>query len=182
MSRITQIALLSLGILLLISAGLNVVQYQNRKPPVVETVTVRDTISRIDTVVRVVTNRVVVEKPVPVQVDTTTNIRVYRDTIYHPYGQIRREETVFGELVKKEIDFDLNIPEITRTITVNQVTTNTIRSRLLYANVGIRSDYLGQAFPTMGATYILKDHKIMFGADYGLDKSISARIGFSIIK
>ena len=59
MTRITQIAIIALLILLLISAGLNVIQYQNRKPPEVETVTVRDTISRIDTVLRIVTNRVV---------------------------------------------------------------------------------------------------------------------------
>lgn len=182
MTRITQITIIALVILLLLSAGVNVLQYQNRRPPVIETVTVRDTISRNDTVIKVVTNHIVVEKPVPVLVDTASNIRTYRDTIYHQYGTIRREEIVLGELLKKEIDFDLHIPEITRTITINQVTTNTIRSRLLYGTVGLRSDYLGKAYPTLGATYILKDHKIMFGADYGLDRSISARVGFAIIK
>ncbi len=182
MNRLTQISLLVLGGLLLLSVLMNVFQYQNRRPPVVETITVRDTISRVDTVVRVVTNRVVVEMPVPVMVDTTNNIRTYKDTIYHQYGTIRREEIVFGELMKKEIDFDFQIPEITRTITVNQVTTNTIRSRLLYATVGLRADYEGKAYPTLGATYVLRDHKIMFGADYGLDRSISARVGFNLIK
>ena len=182
MTRITQIALITLLILLLISAGLNVVQYQNRKPPVLETVTVRDTISRTDTVLRIVTNRVVVEKPVPVLVDTATNTRTYRDTIYHPYGTIRREEVVIGEMIKKDLVLDLQIPEITHTLTVNNTITRTVRSRLLYATAGIRTDYDGKAYPTLGATYVLKDHKIMFGADYGFDRSISARVGFSIIK
>jgi hypothetical protein len=182
MSKITQIAFIVLGVLLLLSVGINVIQYQIRRPPVIETVTVRDTISRVDTVVRVITNRVVVEKPVPVMADTMNNIRTYKDTIYHQYGTIRREEIVFGELMKKEIDFDFHIPEITRTITVNQVTTNTIRSRLLYATLGLRADYEGKAYPTLGATYVLRDHRIMFGADYGLDRSISARVGFNIIK
>jgi len=182
MSKITQIAFIVLGVLLLLSVGINVIQYQIRRPLVIETVTVRDTISRVDTVVRVITNRVVVEKPVPVMADTMNNIRTYKDTIYHQYGTIRREEIVFGELMKKEIDFDFQIPEITRTITVNQVTTNTIRSRLLYATLGLRADYEGKAYPTLGATYVLRDHRIMFGADYGLDRSISARVGFSIIK
>ncbi len=182
MNRLTQISLLVLGGLLLLSVLINVFQYHNRKPPVIETVTVRDTLVRRDTIIRVVTNRIVVEKPVPVSVDTTNNIRTYKDTIYHQFGTIRREELVFGELLKKEIDFDLHIPEITRTITVNQVTTNTIRSRLLYATVGLRADYEGKAYPTLGATYVLRDHKLMFGADYGLDRSISARVGFNIIK
>lgn len=182
MTRITQIAIIALLILLFLSAGLNVIQYKLRRPPVIETVTVRDTISRNDTVIKVVTNHVVIEKPVPVLVDTASNIRTYRDTIYHQYGTIRREEIVLGEMLKKEIDFDLHIPEITRSITINQVTTNTIRNRLLYGTLGLRLSYEGKAHPTLGATYVLKDHRIMFGADYGLDRSISARVGFSIIK
>ena len=182
MNRLTQISLLVLGGLLLLSVLINVFQYHNRRPPVVETVTVRDTLSRVDTVVRVITNRVVVDKPVPVSVDTTNNIRTYKDTIHHPFGTIRRQELVFGELLKKEIDFDLHIPEITRTITVNQVTTNTVRNRLLYGTVGLISDPEGKTFPSFGAIYVLKDHKIVFGADYGLNKSISARVGFSLIK
>ena len=137
MNRLTQISLLALGGLLLLSLLLNVFQYYNRRPPVIETVTVIDTLVRNDTIIRVVTNRIVVEKPVPVMVDTTTNIRTYKDTIYHQYGTIRREELVFGEMLKKEIDFDLNIPEVTRTITVKQVTTNTVRNRLLYGTVEI---------------------------------------------
>jgi hypothetical protein len=183
MNRLAQISILILASLLVISLGGNVYQAVRCKLPVIETVTVRDTVSRIDTIIRVVTNRVVIEKPVPVLVDTTTNIRVYRDTIYHQYGQIRREETVSGELMKKDIEFDLQIPEITKTLTVNNTITKTIRSPLLFVTAGVRSTVLDQGYvPTIGMIGVSEGHRWMAGIDYGFDRQLTVKVGFTIFK
>ena len=183
MSKITQIVLITLVILLLISAGINVVQYHNRRPLIIETVTVRDTVSRIDTVVKIVTNRIAVEKPVPVLVDTTSNVRTYRDTIHHQYGTIRREETVMGELLKKDIEFDIKIPEITRTLTINSTVTNTVRSPLLYITGGIRSNAIDQSMvPAIGLLGISQGHRWSAGVDYSFDRQFRITLGYSIVR
>jgi hypothetical protein len=183
MNRLAQISILILASLLVISLGGNLIQHNRCKDPIVETVTVRDTVSRVDTIIKVVTNRIVIEKPVPISVDTTQNIRIYRDTIYHQYGQIRREEIVSGELVKKDIEFDLQIPEITRTLTVNNTVTRTVRSPLLFVTGGVRSTVTNQGYvPTIGLFGVSEGHKWSAGVEYGFDRQLTMKIGFSIYK
>jgi len=165
--RLTEITMFALVVLLTISVGVNVFMYTGSKPdPDPEIVTVSDTIVRVDTILRVVTNKVVVEKPVPVLVDTVTNLKTYRDTIYHQFGTIRREEVVFGDLIRKGIEFDLQIPEVTKTLTISTVKTQYIRRRLLFATAGFQSDFNGFISPTVGGQYVLRDHRISLSYNY----------------
>jgi len=178
--RIAEITMFILVILLTISIGLNVFQYTGRKAESeLEIVQVSDTVIRIDTIFKEVTHSVVVEKPIPVYVDTTSNLRTYRDTIYLPYGTIRGEEVVFGELLKRDLHFDFKIPEIYRTLEVTNTVTKAVRNRMLFATIGLRTDC---KTPVFGLAYIPSGHRYIFGIDYGLDRHISAKVGFAIIK
>jgi len=180
MNKLAQISIFILTALLVISVVGNIFQRLNCKPPIIETVTVVDTVFRIDTVYRELTKRIVVEKPVPVFIDTTANMRTYRDTIYHEYGVIHREEIVLGELLKKDLQIDFKIPEITRTLTVNNTVLKTIRSPLVYGTMGFKSDITGKSIPSFGGVYIPSGHKFLFGAEYGLGGHLNVRVGYAI--
>ena len=183
MNRLAQISIIIITALLVLSLAGNVIQYFRCKPPVIETVIVTDTISRVDTITRVITNRVVVEKPVPVYVDSALNTRTYRDTLFHQYGTIRREEVVLGELLKKDIEFDLQIPEITRTLTVNNTVTRTVRSPLLFVTGGVRSTVNEHGYvPTIGLIGVSEGHRWMAGVDYGFDRQLTAKVGYTIFR
>jgi len=181
--RIAEITMFILVILLTISVGFNVFQYTGRKAePELEIVQVSDTLIRIDTIFKELTQRVVIEKPIPVYVDTTNNLRTYRDTIYLPYGTLRREEVVFGELLKRDLHFDFKIPEIYKTLEVTNTVTKAVRNRMLFATIGLRTDFNHNSTPVFGMAYISSGHRYVFGVDYGLDRQILAKVGFAIMK
>lgn len=181
MNRITSITILLLLGLLIASLTGNVIQYAYRKP-IIDTVYVTDTLIRFDTIVHTVTNRVTIEKPVPVYQDTITNVKTYRDTIYHQYGTIRREEQVLGELLRKDIEIDLRIPEITKTLTINTVQTNTIRRPLLFVSTGLQSDFKGISTPVVGAQYITKHHRLNMSYSYLLSGQHQITVGYNIFR
>lgn len=183
--RIPEVTMFILVILLTLSVGLNVFQYTGRKvnpDPVTEIIQLSDTVIRIDTIYKEVTQHVVVEKPVPVYVDTTANIKTYRDTITLPYGTIKGEQIVFGELLKRELQFDLKIPEVYRTLEMNNTVTKAICNRILFGTIGLRTDFNHNSTPVFGMIYIPARHQYIFGIDYGLDRQISAKVGFAILK
>ncbi len=180
-NKITQITIIILVVLLLASLTGNVIQYAIRKP-LVETVFVTDTLVRVDTVIKTVINRVIVDRPVPVNFDSLSNIRTYRDTIHHQYGTIRREEMVFGELLKKHIEFDLRIPEVQRTITISNNTTQTIRTPLLFGTIGIGSDMNGKSTITPGLIYVPKSQKMLIGMEYNLNNEFNFKIGLNFLR
>ncbi|GAP70864.1 hypothetical protein BA6E_125303 [Bacteroidales bacterium 6E] len=144
-------------LLLIISLAGNYFQHSVRKP-VMETVFVTDTLVQVDTIIHTVTQQVTIDRPVPVYVDTTANVRTYRDTIYLPYGTIRGEEVVFGELLKRDLQVDLKIPEVYRTLEVNNAVTRSVRQRMFFATVGIRTDFNHHASPVIGVAYIPNGH------------------------
>lgn len=181
MNRITSITILLLLGLLVASITGNFIQYAFRKP-VIDTVYITDTLIRYDTIVHTVTNRVLVEKPVPVYVDTLTHVKTYRDTFYHQYGTIRREEQVLGELLRKDLEIDLQIPEITKTLTINTIHTNTIRRPLLFASTGLQSDFKGTSTPVVGAQYTTKDHRLNMSYSYLLSGQHQISIGYNIFR
>lgn len=181
--RITEITMFILVILLSISVGLNVFHYTGSKAePEVEIVQVSDTVIRIDTIFKEVTQRVVVEKPVPVYVDTASNVRTYRDTIFHQYGTIRGEQIVFGELLKKDLQIDIQIPEVYKTLEVTNTVTRSVRNRMLFATIGLKTDFNHNSTAVFGMAYIPSGHRYIFGIDYGLDRQIAAKVGFAIMK
>ena len=182
--RITEVTMFILVILLTFSVGLNVFQYTGRKvasDPVPEIIQVSDTVVRIDTIYKEVTQHVVVENPVPVYVDTLKNLRTYRDTIFLSYGTIKGEQVVFGEMLKRELQFDLKIPEVYRTLEINNTVTRSVRNRMLFATIGLRTDFKHYASPVFGVAFIPNGHRYLFGLEVGLDKQISARVGVAII-
>ena len=182
--RITEVTMFILVILLTLSVGINVFQYTGRKVAsysVPEINQVSDTVVRIDTIFKEVTQKIVVEKPVPVYVDTTANIRTYRDTITLPYGTIKGEQVVFGELLKRELQFDSKIPEVYRTLEVNNTVTRSVRNRMLFATVGLRTDFHHNPSPVFGVAFIPNGHRYLFGIDYGLDGQICVSLGIGII-
>ena len=183
--RITEVTMFILVILLTLSVGLNVFQYTGRKvnsDPVTEIVQVSDTVVRIDTIYKEITQRIEVEKPVPVFVDTTTNVRTYRDTIFPPYGTIKGEQIVFGKMLKRELQFDFKIPEVYRTLEVNNTLTRSVRQQMLFATVGVRTDFNHYASPVFGVAFVPSGHRYMFGLEVGGDKHISATVGVAILK
>lgn len=183
--RIAEVTMFILVILLTLSVGLNLFQYTGRKvnsDPVTEIITVSDTVVQVDTIYREITHHIEVEKPVPVYVDTTANIRTYRDTIYHPYGTIKGEQIVFGEMLKRDLQLDLKIPEVYRTLEVNNTVTRSVRSRMLFATIGLRTDCYHYASPIFGVTYIPNGHRYMFGVEVGVDGHVLASVGVGIPK
>lgn len=181
--RIAEITMFILVILLTISVGINVFHYTAKRPdPVPEIVTVSDTVVRIDTIFNTVTQQVTIEKPVPMYIDTTTNIRTYRDTISLPYGTIRGEQIVVGELLRKDVQVDFKVPEVYRTLEVNNTVTRAVRQRMLFATIGMRTDFNHNSTTVFGVAYIPTNHRYIFGIDYGLHRQISAKVGFAILK
>lgn len=182
--RIAEITMFILVILLTLSVGLNVFQYTGRKvnsDPVTKIVTVSDTVVRVDTIYREVTHRIEVEKPVPVYVDTTTNIRTYRDTIFLPYGTINREELVLGEILKQDLNIDFKIPEKLRTLTITNSTSQTIRSPLLFLTGGYRYNKASSAItPTIGFLGVFPGQKFGIGMDIGLDGTLGVNLGVRV--
>ena len=176
-STLLMIALL----LLIISLAGNFFQYNLRKP-VVETVFETDTLVRVDTIFHTITQQITIEKPVPVYVDTNTNIRTYRDTVYLPYGTIRGEQVVVGELLRKDLQVDFKIPEVYRTLEVNNTVTRSVRNRMLFATIGLRTDFHHHSSPSFGVEYIPNGHRYMVGVEVGVDGQISGKVGFAILK
>jgi len=181
--RITEVTMFILVILLTLSVGLNVFQYTGRKVELEpEIIQVSDTVVRIDTIFKEVTQHVVVEKPVPVYVDTTANIRTYRDTITLPYGTVKGEHIVLGELIKKDLQVDLKIPEVYRTLEVNNTVTRSVRQRMLITTVGLRTDFNHYTSPVIGVAFIPNGNRYLFGLEVGLDGMVWGRVGVSLTK
>ena len=183
--RITEITMFILVILLTLSVGLNVFQYTGRKvnsDPGPEIIQVSDTVVRVDTIYKEVTQHVVVEKPVPVYVDTLKNLRTYRDTIFLPYGTIKGEQIVLGELIKKDLQVDFKIPEVYRTLEINNTVTRSVRNRMLFTTVGVRTDFDHHASPGIGVAFIPNGHRYLFGLEVGLDGMVRGRVGVGMFK
>lgn len=172
--RITEVTMFILVILLTLSVGLNVFQYTGRKvnaePEIVQ---VSDTVVRIDTIIHTVTHQVTIDRPVPVYIDTISNIRTYRDTIFHPFGTIKREEMIMGEILKQDLNIDLKIPETLRTLTVMNSTTQTVRSPLVFVTGGFRYSPSEQSLvPTIGLLGIISGYRLGIGANIGLNGTV----------
>lgn len=166
--------------LLIISLIGNYFQYSLRKP-VIETVFVTDTLVQVDTIIHTVTQHVTIDRPVPVYIDTSTNIRTYRDTIFHPFGTINREELVLGEILKQDLKIDYKIPETLRTLTVTNSTTQTIRSPLVFVTGGFRYNTAAQTLmPTIGILWVTQGHQYTLGLEVDLDKMVSVRVGIRL--
>jgi len=181
--RLAEITLFILVILLTFSVGINVFLYTGKRPdPVPEIVTVSDTVVRVDTIIHNVTQQVTIDRPVPVYIDTTANIRTYRDTIYLPYGTIRGEQVVIGELLRKDIQVDFRIPEVYRTLEVNNSVTRSVKKRMLLGTIGMRTDFNHNSTVVFGVAYFSSNHRYIFEIDYGIDRQISAKVGFAIQK
>lgn len=181
--RTAEITLFILVIMLTLSVGLNVFQYAGHKQDIEpEIIQVSDTVVRIDTIYRELTHRIEVEKPVPVYVDTTANIRTYRDTIYLPYGTIKDEQIVMGQVIKRGLQVDFKIPEVFRTLEVNNTVTHSVRNRMLFATIGLKTNFNQYASPVLGVAYIPNGHRYMYGLEVGLDRQVLARVGFGILK
>ena len=180
--RIAEITMFILVILLTISIGLNVFQYTGKKPdPNPEIVTVIDTVVRFDTIVKVETNQILIERPVPVEVDSVKNTKVYRDTIFHQYGTIQREEVVFGDLLKKDIRFDFKIPEVIKTVEVTRTNTEYVRRGLLLGTIGFQSNFIDLYSPTVGGQYVFRGHDFALSYNYSLGiKHHQIGVGFRI--
>ena len=181
--RLAEITMLILVILLTLSVGINVFQYTGKRAdPVPEIVTLRDTVIRIDTIIHTVKQQVTIERPVPVYIDTTANTRTYRDTVFLPYGTIRGEQVVVGELLRKDLQVDFRIPEVYKTLEVKNTVTRVARNRMLFGTIGMRSDFKNHASPVFGVAYIPNGHQYMVGLDIGADGQISTKVGFVIVK
>lgn len=166
--------------LLIISLAGNYFQHTLRKP-VIETIFETDTLIKVDTIIHTVTQQVTIERPVPVYIDTTANIRTYRDTIYLPYGTIKGEQIVMGELLKKDVQVDFKIPEVYRTLEVNNNATRVFRNRMLFGTVGLRTDFNHHSSPVFGVAYIPNGHRYMVAVEIGVDVQLSAKVGFAIL-
>ena len=167
--------------LLIISLAGNYFQHTLRKP-VIETVFETDTLIQVDTIFHTITQQVTIDRPVPVYIDTTANIRTYRDTIYLPYGTIKDEQIVMGEVIKRGLLVDFKIPEVYRTMEVNNTVTHSVRNRILFATIGLRTIFNQNASPVLGVAYIPNGHRYMFGLEVGADRRVLARVGFGILK
>lgn len=191
MNRILQTISLVLLILLMISLAGNFIQYKTCKRKPIESeityVTKSDTIR--DTVYVPERSSFTVVNPKPAYVDTAANIKTYRDTIYLQYGSISREETVFGDLLRKDLKLDLNIPEFTNTVTVTNTITRTVKSPLLFVTGGFRTSYQMEnsvrspdilIVPSIGLYGISEGHKWSAGVDFGFDRQLTIKIGFRI--
>ena len=166
--------------MLIISLAGNYIQHTLRKP-VIETVFETDTLIRIDTIIHTVTHQVTIDRPVPVYIDTTANIRTYRDTIYLPYGTINREELVLGEILKQDIAFNVKIPEVLNTITIANSTTQTIRQPLLFVTGGVRYHALKSSLvPEIGMFGVVQGHRLGLGVDLGFDGFLEVKMGIMI--
>ena len=169
-------------LLLIISLAGNFFQYNLRKP-VVETVFETDTLIQVDTIFHTVTQQVTIERPVPVYIDTTSNIRTYRDTVYLPYGTINREELVLGEILKQDLTFDVKIPEVLKTISITNNTTQTIRQPLLFVTGGFRYNHSEQTLvPAIGFLGVVSNHQYCLGLDFDLDRTVSVRVGIRLVR
>ena len=180
--RIAEVTMFILVILLTISVGINVFHYTAKRPdPVPEIVTVSDTVVRVDTIIHTVTQQVTIERPVPVYIDTTANIRTYRDTITHPFGTIQREELILGEILKQDLTFDVKIPEVFNTITITNSTTQTIRKPLLFVTGGVRYNHRELRFvPTVGIFGVAPGHRYSLGLEVDLKKTVGVRVGIRL--
>ena len=168
--------------LLMISLAGNYFQHSMRKP-VIETVFVTDTLVQVDTIIHTVTHQVTIDRPVPVYIDTSTNIRTYRDTIFHPFGTINREELVLGEILKQDLHIDFKIPETLRTLTVTNSTTQTVRSPMLFVTGGFRYNHSElRLVPTVGLFGVVPGHKLGMGINMGLDGTFSVDLCVRIVK
>ena len=166
--------------LLIISLAGNYFQHTLRKP-VIETVFETDTLIQVDTIIHTVTQQVTIERPVPVYIDTTYNIRTYRDTIYLPYGTISREELVLGEILKHDLTYDVKIPEVFNTITITNSTTQTIRQPLFFVTGGVWYNPSEQSMvPTIGIIGITPGHRLAIGANIGLDGTVGVNLGVRV--
>ena len=167
-------------LLLIISLIGNYFQQSMRKP-VIETVFVTDTLVQVDTIIHTVTHQVTIDRPVPFYIDTSTNIRTYRDTIFHPFVTINREELVLGEILKQDLHIDFKIPETLRTMTVTNSTTQTIRSPLVFLTGGFRYNQAAQTLmPTIGILWVTTGHQYTMGLDCDLDRTVSVRVGMRL--
>ena len=179
-NQIKDILLISALLLLVISLIGNYFQPSMRKP-VVETLFVTDTLVQVDTIIHTVTQHVTIDRPVPVYIDTTSNIRTYRDTIFHPFGTIKREELVLGEILKQDLHIDFKIPETLRTLTVTNSTTQTVRSPLLFMTGGFRYNTAAQTLmPTIGILWVTPGHQYTLGLEVDLDRTVSVRVGIRL--
>jgi len=167
-------------LLLIISLAGNFFQYNLRRP-VVETIFETDTLIQVDTIYHTVTQQVTIDRPVPVYIDTTANIRTYRDTVYLPYGTINREELVLGEILKQDLTFDVKIPEIFNTITITNSTTQTIRQPLLFVTGGFRYNHSEQTLvPSIGIIGVTQGHRLAIGANIGLHGTVGINLGVRV--
>lgn len=168
--------------LLIISLAGNYFQHTLRKP-VIETVFETDTLIQVDTIFHTVTQQVTIDRPVPVYIDTTANIRTYRDTITLPYGTINREELVLGEILKHDLTYDVKIPEVFNTITITNSTTQTIRQPLFFVTGRVRYNPSEQSMvPTIGLLGITPGHRYILGLDFDLDRTVSLKFGIRLGK
>ncbi len=166
--------------LLIISLAGNYFQHTLRKP-VIETVFETDTLIKVDTIIHTITQQVTIERPVPVYIDTTANIRTYRDTIYLPYGTINREELVLGEILKHDLTYDVKIPEVFNTITITNSTTQTIRQPLLFVTCGFRYNRSElRLVPTVGILGVTPKHRFAICANIGLDGTVGLNFGVRV--
>jgi len=168
-------------LLLIISLAGNYFQHTLRKP-VIETVFETDTLIQVDTIIHTITHQVTIDRPVPVYIDTTANIRTYRDTIYLPYGTIRGEQVVVGEILRKDLQVDFKIPAVYRTLEVNNTSTRIVRNRMLYGTIGLMTDFDHHVSPVFGVAYLPKGHRYMVGVEAGVNQRIYARLGINILK
>jgi hypothetical protein len=167
--KLCEITMFILVILLTLSVGWNVFNMKEPKTMEPEIVTVSDTVTKIDTIYIKVKEKHVAENPVPVQVDSVSNIKTYRDTIHHEYGSIWREEIVFGELLRKNIEFDLRLPEVTKTVFVNTVTKQYVNRPLFFVTTGMQTDFRGVYSPTIGGQYVFRNQKFSLSYNYQLN-------------
>lgn len=182
MKNLFQSTLLMMALMLLIiSLAGNYIQHTLRKP-VIETVFETDTLIQVDTIFHTITQQVTVDRPVPVYMDTTANIRTYCDTIALPYGTIMGEQVVMGELLRKDFHVEFKVPEVYRTLEVNNMVTRSVRDRMLFGTIGIRTDFNHYATPVFGVVFIPNGHRYMFGLEVGLDHQITARVDFGMFK
>jgi len=179
--------ILWLIIIVLLLAGLNYYQYTNcNRTPIVQTDTVTHIVTVRDTVYEKVTQVIVKEKPMPVLVHDTIiiaadyRLREYADTVTHEYGRIFRREWVAGELLRKEIGFDFDIPTYYETTYITHTVTNTVQDPVLFATLSFRSGWGGHTAPQIGAVYVMKGHRFMGGIDLGLDRSLTIKAGINI--
>jgi hypothetical protein len=171
-----------LGLLggLIVSGIINFVQWKiYHREPVIETVIERDTVTQLDTLYEHIRHDSIVYMPKPVKVLDT--VKIYRDTIFHKYGWIEREESVRGTLLSKKLEYEFDIPTYYKNRTITNTITHTIRNNLFYLNGGFNYNYADQGlYPQFGVTYIWNNHKRMISLEYSLDKRVDLSVGISL--